>query len=44
MCFIASAPEVDMVMAAIVGAAGLLSTMRRCKQASVYCSLTKKLW
>ncbi|GAM58609.1 1-deoxy-D-xylulose 5-phosphate reductoisomerase [Vibrio ishigakensis] len=27
MCFIASAPEVDMVMAAIVGAAGLLSTM-----------------
>lgn len=27
MCFIASASEVDMVMAAIVGAAGLLSTM-----------------
>ncbi|WP_261815765.1 1-deoxy-D-xylulose-5-phosphate reductoisomerase [Vibrio gallicus] len=27
MCFVASAPQVDMVMAAIVGAAGLRSTM-----------------
>ncbi|USD65912.1 1-deoxy-D-xylulose-5-phosphate reductoisomerase [Vibrio sp. SCSIO 43136] len=31
LCFIASAPEVDMVMAAIVGAAGLVSTMEAVK-------------
>lgn len=44
LCEVASAPEVDMVMAAIVGAAGLRRPWRPSRPASAYCWPTRRRW